>query len=177
MLDFGISKHKFTPKLTQEGFVVGTTEYMAPEQFEHKVEKKSDIWSLGVLTYELLTGFMPFEANNPITLRSKISKAVFTDPKILVPQISERFSMVIEKSLRVNPSARMTAAEIKTLFTEKQTSQIEKKKEAARKIKLVIKIPKISIPKITNAAAINSFYTRYYYRRCRADIYPIKEHK
>src|SRR5690606_8263394 len=42
MLDFGIAKHKYSPKLTQLGFVVGTIEYLAPEQFEQKEEMKSD---------------------------------------------------------------------------------------------------------------------------------------
>jgi serine/threonine-protein kinase len=157
MLDFGISKHKFSPKLTMEGFVVGTTEYMAPEQFDQKVEKKSDIWSLGVLTYELLTGFMPFEANNPITLRSKISKAAFTDPKILVPAISENLNTIIEKSLRVNPASRMSALEIKKLLTGDITIPVEKKNEPTEKKRKSLpnfSMPKISIPAI-NIAKIN----------------------
>ena len=120
MLDFGIAKNKYTPKLTQLGFVVGTTEYMAPEQFQQQVEKKSDIWSLGVLAYELITGYLPFEANNPVTLRSKIEKGSFTDPKIMVPQVSEKLKSVIEKSLRQNPAGRISANEIESLLTNKQ---------------------------------------------------------
>lgn len=118
MLDFGIAKNKYTPKLTQLGFVVGTTEYMAPEQFQQLVEKKSDIWSLGVLTYELITGYLPFEATNPITLRSKIEKGSFTDPRIMVPQVSEKLKSVIEKSLRLNPGSRIAANEIERLLTD-----------------------------------------------------------
>lgn len=116
MLDFGIAKHKYTPRFTQEGFLVGTTEYMAPEQFEQKPEKKSDIWSLGVMTYELLTGYLPFEASNPITLRAKISRASFTDPRILVPEISERLKIVIEKTIRIQPAARINADQLARLF-------------------------------------------------------------
>ena len=123
MLDFGISKNKYTPKLTQLGFVVGTTEYMAPEQFQQRVEKKSDIWSLGVMTYELLTGYIPFEANNPVTLRSKIEKGTFTDPRIMVPQVSEKLKSVIDKSLRINPASRISAAEIESLFRNKELTE------------------------------------------------------
>lgn len=164
MLDFGISKHKFSPKLTQEGFVVGTTEYMSPEQFDQKVEKKSDIWSLGVLAYELLTGYMPFEANNPVTLRSKISKASFTDPKLLVPEISEKLSVIIEKSLRPNPVNRISAAEIKALLSGKNKTIIEEDKDAEKKHKPLFKIPaikiqisKISVPNISAITKSNLF--------------------
>lgn len=123
MLDFGIAKNKYTPKLTQQGFIVGTTEYMAPEQFRQQVEKKSDVWSLGVLTYELLTGYMPFDANNPVTMRSKIEKGEFTKPRILVPQVSEKLNWVIEKSLQVNPVNRISADEIETLFNGRTNKQ------------------------------------------------------
>lgn len=120
MLDFGIAKNKYTPKLTQQGFVVGTTEYMSPEQFQQRVEKRSDIWSLGVMAYELLTGYLPFEANNPVTLRSKIEKGGFTDPKIMVPELSEKLKVIIDRSLRINPASRISAAEIEKLLEDKQ---------------------------------------------------------
>ncbi|HAO45722.1 MAG TPA: serine/threonine-protein kinase [Ferruginibacter sp.] len=116
MLDFGIAKNKYSPKLTQQGFIVGTAEYMAPEQFQQQVDKKSDVWSLGVLTYELVTGFMPFEADNPITMRHKIEKGIFTDPAILVPGVSVKIRQVIEKSLRPAVAQRSSAAEIAALL-------------------------------------------------------------
>lgn len=128
MLDFGIAKNKYTPKLTQQGYIVGTTEYMAPEQFQEKVDKKSDVWSLGVLTYELLTGYMPFDANNPVTMRAKIEKGDYTKPNILVPQVSEKLSLIIQKSLQVNPSNRISAAQIVALYTDKKEPAREKKK-------------------------------------------------
>lgn len=123
MLDFGIAKNKYTPKLTQQGFIVGTTEYMAPEQFRQQVEKKSDVWSLGVLAYELLTGYMPFDANNPVTMRAKIERGEFTKPRILVPQVSEKLNLVIERSLQVNTANRISAEEIQSLFIGKIDQQ------------------------------------------------------
>jgi serine/threonine-protein kinase len=112
MLDFGIAKNKYSPKFTQQGFVVGTTEYMAPEQFQQQAEKKSDTWSLGVMTYELLTGFMPFEGDNPVLLRSKITKGIYTDPAILAPQIAEKLLLIIDRCLKINPANRISAMEI-----------------------------------------------------------------
>lgn len=120
MLDFGIAKNKYTPKLTQQGYLVGTTEYMAPEQFQQQVQKKSDVWSLGVLTYELLTGYMPFEASNAIAMRVKIEKGEFTKPRILVPHLSDKLNALIEKSLQVNPANRISAAAVEALFKEQK---------------------------------------------------------
>ena len=120
MLDFGISKNKYTPKLTQQGYLVGTTEYMAPEQFQQKVQKKSDVWSLGVLTYELLTGYMPFDASNTLTMRAKIEKGEFTKPRILVPHLSDKLNTLIEKSLQVNPANRFSAAAVEALMKDEK---------------------------------------------------------
>ena len=138
MLDFGIAKHKYSPKFTQLGFVVGTVEYLAPEQFEQKEELKTDVWCLAVMTYEMLTGYMPFEANNPLTLRTKISKGSFTNPRILVPGISEKLSVIIEKGLRVNPANRISAAGIENVLgrNKKQTNvnRLEQVKLPSKKI-------------------------------------------
>lgn len=138
MLDFGIAKNKYTPKLTQLGFVVGTTEYMAPEQFDNHAELKSDIWSLAVMAYELVTGYMPFEAGNTMALRSKIMKAVFTSPRILSPHVSEKLQTLIEKNLRPNPAQRMTAKEIIILLDGEQFT-------ATPSIKLNIPRPQLAV--------------------------------
>ena len=116
MLDFGIAKHKYSPKLTQQGFVVGTMEYLAPEQFDQKEELKSDVWSLGVMLYELLTGYMPFDATNPLSLRANISRGNYTNPRILVPGISNKLADIIDRCFKVNPAARITSAGIEQML-------------------------------------------------------------
>ncbi|MEO6719700.1 MAG: serine/threonine-protein kinase [Ferruginibacter sp.] len=118
MLDFGIAKHKYSPKLTLVGFVVGTTEYLAPEQFQQQAEIKSDVWALAVMTYQLLTGYMPFESTNPVTLQAKISKGSYTNPAILSPGISQKLLTIILKSLVVNTANRITASAIESLLCE-----------------------------------------------------------
>ena len=131
MLDFGIAKNKYTPKLTQQGYMVGTTEYMAPEQFRQQVEKKSDIWSLGVMAYELITGHMPFGADNAVTMRFKIEKGDYTKPRVLVPAVSAKLNTVIEKCLQVNTSNRLSAAEVEMLLSEKKPEPAAKNKTTA----------------------------------------------
>ncbi|MEO6732572.1 MAG: serine/threonine-protein kinase [Ferruginibacter sp.] len=123
MLDFGIAKHKYSPKLTQVGFVIGTTEYLAPEQFQQQAEIKSDVWALAVMTYQLLTGYMPFESSNQAALQAKIKKGSYTNPAILLPGISQKLLTIIIRSLVVNTSNRITAAGIENLLDEtKQTN-------------------------------------------------------
>lgn len=122
MLDFGIAKNKYSPKLTQLGFVVGTMEYLAPEQFEQKENLKTDIWCLCVMLYELLTGFMPFEATNPAVLRVKIIKGSFTNPQLLVPVISEKMANIISRGLRINPATRISATEIESMLQQKSSA-------------------------------------------------------
>jgi serine/threonine protein kinase len=136
MLDFGIAKNKYTPKLTQQGYMVGTTEYMAPEQFRQQVEKKSDTWSLGVLAYELVTGHMPFGADNAMAMRLKIEKGDYAKPRVLVPSVSDKLSRLIEKCLQVNTANRLSAADVEVLLNgqnipvasiSKATSQFQQK--------------------------------------------------
>lgn len=116
MLDFGIAKHKYTPKFTREGFIIGTTEYMAPEQFEQKSDLKSDMWSFGVMAYEMATGYMPFEAASPSAQRARLSKGNYTSPRVLVPGISSNLLIIIEKCLKTNPVHRASAEEIHLLI-------------------------------------------------------------
>jgi serine/threonine-protein kinase len=71
VLDFGIAKRNEAEdsskaKLTKQGMVLGTPPYMSPEQFSgQSLDARSDIYSLGVMTYEMLTGYLPFSANTP----------------------------------------------------------------------------------------------------------------
>ena len=108
-------------------------EYLGTEQCEKKEELKSDIRCLAVMTYALLTGYMTFESSNPVTLRTKITKGRLTNPKILVPGISDKLSTIIDKSFKVNPVNRISAAGIESILgRKKQTTGINNKAEPYR---------------------------------------------
>jgi serine/threonine-protein kinase len=112
LLDFGIAKGAYTPKFTQEGYIVGTSHYMAPEQFQGKVGIQSDCWALGVLFYEMLTGQLPFDGRTETEVRLKIERGQYTDPDLLVAGMSKRSKRLIQKLLRINPNQRMSAKEL-----------------------------------------------------------------
>lgn len=114
LTDFSIAQMKSASKLTQTGSVLGTPEYMAPEQFEGKTDSRSDLYATGVILYEMLTGFSPFHAD---TIAEIMKRQLFTspDPPSTVDfTIPEPISQVVVKSLAKNPDDRyQTAADMR----------------------------------------------------------------
>ena len=97
--DFGIARITATSQ-TQTGVVKGTPYYMSPEQFSgEKVDGRSDIFSLGVMMYQLLTGNLPFYADNPAALMNKIMNAPHPDPTEANPKIVKPLVMILDKAL------------------------------------------------------------------------------
>ncbi len=109
LLDFGIAKAAYTPKLTQEGYIVGTSFYMAPEQFQGKGSVQSDCWALGVILYEMLTGQLPFDGKTETETRIKIERGEYMAPNLINPHISKRSKRLMERLLQTNPKKRITA--------------------------------------------------------------------
>jgi len=108
VLDFGIAKVANGPtRLTRKGEVLGTPHYMSPEQCEGEdVDHRTDIYALGVLLYEMLTGHVPHDAD---TMMGILTKHLYEDPippKIRVPQVSAELEQVILRCLEKRPERR-----------------------------------------------------------------------
>ena len=100
IMDFGIARSLRTEGITGSGVMIGTPEYMSPEQVEGKeVDQRSDIYSLGIILYEMVTGRVPFEGDTPFTVGVKHKSEIPKDPKILNTQIPEDLSRIILKCL------------------------------------------------------------------------------
>jgi serine/threonine protein kinase len=115
VLDFGISKIKETETahhLTQTTTVIGSPLYMAPEQMRsaRNADPRSDIWSLGVVLYELLVRQLPFEAETITDLAIKIVQEPFPLLENLRPEISPALAAVVYKCLEKDPANRFTDA-------------------------------------------------------------------
>ncbi|MBI3829238.1 MAG: serine/threonine protein kinase [Planctomycetes bacterium] len=94
-------------RLTQEGTILGTPHYMAPEQWEGKpVDERSDIYSLGATFYHLLTGKPPFDGRTAVELISNYSNHRLIPPEELNPAVTRRFSRILMRMLEKDPGER-----------------------------------------------------------------------
>ncbi|GEM_PF-548392 len=115
ILDFGIAKIKAGDSgdntLTQEGMVIGTPQYMSPEQGRSReLDGRSDVYSLGIILYELLTGRVPFTGKSPIDIVLKHSAEAPPPPRTLRPEIPEKLEQIILRTLEKQPARRPESA-------------------------------------------------------------------
>lgn len=104
--DFGIARITASSQ-TRTGVVKGTPYYMSPEQITgQKVDGRTDIYSLGVMLYQLLTGEIPFSAESPAALMHKILYEPHPDPRSINPRIFKPLAAIIDRALAKEPEAR-----------------------------------------------------------------------
>jgi serine/threonine-protein kinase len=104
--DFGIARAG-APDLTEAGMVVGTAAYLSPEQAEGlDVGPRSDLYSIGVILYECLTGRVPFEGDTPVAIALKQISEQPIPPSHLNPEVSPALDAVVMKALQREPSMR-----------------------------------------------------------------------
>jgi hypothetical protein len=106
--DFGLAKMvEGSVQLTGSGVGVGTPAYMAPEQGQGlKVDRRADIYSLGIILYEMVTGRVPFEAETPMALVVKHITEPLPLPRKINPDLPESVERIIMKALAKNPEDR-----------------------------------------------------------------------
>jgi tRNA A-37 threonylcarbamoyl transferase component Bud32 len=111
--DFGIARAINTEEsLTQTGAVMGTATYFSPEQAEGMgVDSRSDIYSLGVVLYEMVTGRPPFLGDTPVAVASKHVRDIPPTPREINPAVQPTFEAIILKAMAKDPSHRYQTAE------------------------------------------------------------------
>jgi serine/threonine protein kinase/lipopolysaccharide biosynthesis regulator YciM len=112
VMDFGIARSLEQPGMTQTGVLIGTPEYMSPEQAKgEEVDGRSDLFTLGIIFYELLTGKTPFRADTAFATMLKRTQERARPPVELEPAIPRELSNVVMKCLEIEPSGRYQSAQ------------------------------------------------------------------
>ncbi len=112
VMDFGLAKLRGGSSLTKSQTTLGTVAYMSPEQAQgEEVDGRTDLWSLGVVLYEMLTGELPFKGDRDLSI---IHSIIHEDPKpikVRKPPVPEELQLVIARTLKKNRNSRYGSAQ------------------------------------------------------------------
>lgn len=108
ILDFGLARIQYQEGMTTEGMIIGTPEYMSPEQaLSREIDVRSDIYSLGIILYELYVGFTPFGGKpNPLEILHEHINGPVPDPAGYFPEIDPQIRTIIRRCLQKSPVDR-----------------------------------------------------------------------
>jgi tetratricopeptide (TPR) repeat protein/predicted Ser/Thr protein kinase len=163
IIDFGIARTAATKGKTGEGAIIGTPEYMAPEQVEGKpADQRADLYALGVILFEMVTGRPPFEGETPLAVAVKHKTDPPPDPRSLAPQIPAELGRVILRSLEKDRDKRYPTSEAfladlaaidEALPTTERTAPM-RKPTTSKKITVEFTPKKLVVPAIALAVIL-----------------------
>ncbi len=111
VMDFGIARATTSETITQTHAVIGTAQYISPEQVEgREVDARSDLYSVGCLLYEMLTGRVPFSGESPVAIAYRHVREDPVPPRRIDPRIPPAFEAVTLRALAKNPDHRYQSA-------------------------------------------------------------------
>jgi serine/threonine protein kinase/Tfp pilus assembly protein PilF len=163
IMDFGIARTIRAGGITGAGVMIGTPEYMSPEQVDGKdVDPRSDIYSLGIILYEMLTGRVPFEGDTPLGVAIKQKTEAPPDPRTVNAQIPLDLSQVILKCMNKEKEKRYQRAEevfsvlanIEKGIPTTERIIIKKEPLTAREITVKFRLKKLFLPALALVAIV-----------------------
>jgi beta-lactam-binding protein with PASTA domain len=110
--DFGIARAGAASQMTEAGSIIGTAQYLSPEQARGApVDQTSDLYSVGVLLYELLTGTVPFTGDTPVEIAMKHLSQIPEPPSVKRPEVPADLDAIVLRALAKDPADRYASAE------------------------------------------------------------------
>ena len=109
--DFGIARAGASD-MTETGSIMGTAQYLSPEQAQgHAVSAQSDLYAIGIVIYELLTGRVPFDGDSPVTIALKQVSELPVPPSAYAPVVTQELDAIVLRALEKDPARRFGDAE------------------------------------------------------------------
>jgi len=150
LTDFGIAKVLAATRMTKTGGVVGTAEYMSPEQAEGRVlDRRCDIYSLGVVLYRMLTGVAPFTGNTAVELMQQHRYSLPESPKELNPDLPMSVvNLIVTDMMAKAPAARIATAKALILKIEKIEEDIKLRSSGALRKAHVLDLGEVELSRL-----------------------------